>query len=29
MVDAFMRAYGIDLKKACAANSSYIEGKKI
>ncbi|WP_343329319.1 DUF6140 family protein [Polaribacter staleyi] len=29
LIDAFMRAYGVDLKKACAVNSSYIEVKKI
>lgn len=25
VIDAFMRTYGIDIKKACAVNSSYIE----
>ena len=29
VVDAFMRKYGIDIKKANAVSSSYIEIKKI
>jgi hypothetical protein len=28
VIDAFMRAYGVDIKKACAVSSAYIEVKK-
>jgi peptidoglycan hydrolase-like protein with peptidoglycan-binding domain len=29
VIDAFQRVYGVDIKKACAMSSSYIEVKKI
>ncbi len=29
VVDAFQRVYGVDIRKACAVNSAYIEVKKI
>lgn len=29
VIDAFMRKYGVDIKKACAVGSAYIEVKKI
>ncbi len=29
VIDAFMRKYGVDIQKACAVSSSYIEIKKL
>ena len=29
VIDAFMRVYGVDIKKACSVNSSFIEVKKV